>query len=157
MSVSNLATENKTFDLTITHSFDAPREDVFKAWTKSRHLVNWWAGGDVAMTAHKMDIHPGGAFHCDFKEAGVTLFYSQGVYQELIEPSHLAFTHSWNIGGDLTPDTHVAVELTEENGKTNMVFYQSGFTDTESREKHEQGWNKCFSKLDKYLKENSDF
>ena len=30
----------------ITHTFNAPRELVFKALTKSEHLMNWWGQKD---------------------------------------------------------------------------------------------------------------
>ena len=141
-----------TYDLTIPRIFDAPRENVFKAWTKSRHLINWWGPEGFSMPYHKMDIHPGGIYRCDLKGPDGQDHWAQGVFLEMIEPSHLAFTHSWEENGNPTPETMVIVELSEQDGKTSMVFYQSGFETESGRDSHNEGWSSSFDRLDLYLK-----
>ncbi len=145
------AQKSHSTDLTIARVFSAPREKVFKAWTKSRHIIHWWTPAGFTMTAHKMDIHTGGLFRCTLRRPDGTEIEAQGVYREMVEPSHIAFTHSWCENGNRTPETMVTVELTEDNGKTNAVFYQSGFTSDDERESHEKGWSECFDLLDRYL------
>lgn len=153
----NPALKDKTFDFTITHNFATSRENVFKAWTKSRHLIHWWGPEGFTMPVHKMDIHPGGIYRCDLKGPDGKDHWVLGVFTELVEPSHLAFTHSWNENGKHTPETHIAVELTEDNGITNMVFYQSGFESEIEKQGHIEGWNSSFKRLEKYLAANKDF
>lgn len=104
------------------------------------------------MASHKMDIHPGGIYRCNIRSSKGEDHHLQGVYKEMIEPSHLAFTHSWDEDGTPTPETMVTIELTENGNKTDMVFYQTGFETTEEQEGHEDGWNSSFNRLEKYLK-----
>lgn len=75
----------------------------------------------------------------------------------MVEPSHLAFTHSWEENGSSTPETLIVLELTEDNGETTMVFYQSGFATETARDAHQADWNSSFDKLDAYLKSTDDF
>lgn len=150
------AQKTQTFNLMISRKFNAPRSTVFKTWTKSRHLINWWGPKDFTMPIHKMDIHPGGIYRCDLKGPDGKDHWVQGVYKEMIEPSHLAFTHSWNEDGKLTPETLVTIEFTEENGKTNMVFHQAGFNSESERDGHNEGWSSSFDRLDKYLTTDID-
>lgn len=152
------AEKNDFSSLTITRSFDAPRDQIFKAWTKSRHLINWWGPEGFSMPYHKMDIHPGGIYRCDLRGPDGSDHWMQGVYREMVEPSHLAFTHSWNEDGKMSPETLIAIELTENNGKTDMVFYQSGFENESERDSHENGWSESFDRLEAYLQsEKSEF
>lgn len=154
---SNAAPKHDVHNLTISRSFNAPREKVFKAWTKSRHLIHWWGPEGFSMPSHKMDIHPNGIYRCDLKDSNGKDHWVQGVFKEMIEPSHLAFTHSWEENGASTPETLVSIELTEENGKTDMVFYQAGFETTKDSNSHRDGWNSSFDKLEQYLATDQDF
>lgn len=158
MNPTNTAPKLHSIDLTIPRTFKAPREKVFKAWTKSRHLIHWWGPEGFTMPSHKMDIHPGGIYRCDLKGPDGKDHWVQGVYREMIEPSHLAFTHSWEENGASTPETMITVELTEQDGITSMVFYQSGFESEAERNDHNDGWSQSFDRLDDYLaKETNEF
>ena len=48
-------------DLTITRTFNAPRELVSKAWTDSSHGNEWSAPRLFTVTAFESDLRPGGA------------------------------------------------------------------------------------------------
>ena len=64
------------------------------------------------------------------------------------------FTHAWEDGrGGTSPETLVTVSFTELDGKTKMVFRQTGFDSKASRDGHEGGWSSSFADLDRYLAE----
>ena len=48
--------------LSITRTFDAPRELVFKVWTQPEHLVRWWGPKGFTTPSCQMDVRPGGAY-----------------------------------------------------------------------------------------------
>ena len=54
------ATELAGRTLTLTRTFDAPRDLVFKTWTDAKHLKAWWGprGSDNGET--RIDLRPGG-------------------------------------------------------------------------------------------------
>ena len=157
MNLAAQAPQKNNNDLIITRNFTASRENIFKVWTKSRHLIHWWGLKGFSMPSHKMDIHPGGIYRCDLKDKNGKDHWVRGVYKEMIEPSHLAFTHAWEENGELTPETLVTVELYEDEGQSRMVFHQAGFSTLEERDNHEEGWTSSFDRLDQYLRETKDF
>ncbi|PZP55679.1 MAG: polyketide cyclase [Micavibrio aeruginosavorus] len=151
MTLPNIAEKNFSTDLIISRELNAPRDKVFQAWTKSRHLIHWWGPKGFTMPSHKMDIHPGGMYRCDLKAPDGKDHWAQGVFREMIEPSHLAFSHSWEEDGASIPETFVTVELTEKNEKTVMIFHQSGFKSENQRDSHNDGWSQSFDRLENYL------
>jgi uncharacterized protein YndB with AHSA1/START domain len=81
----------------ITRYFDAPREQVWQAWTRPEELVQWWGkrGWTAQADTIVMDVRPGGAFrvvtiHDDTGREMV----SDGVYRAVIEPERLEFGES---------------------------------------------------------------
>ena len=47
----------------ISHSFDAARETLWKAWTERAELMKWFGPKGFTMPAAKMEFRPGGMFH----------------------------------------------------------------------------------------------
>ena len=39
--------------------FDAPREQVFDAWTNPKRLSRWWGPQGFTNTFHEFDLRPG--------------------------------------------------------------------------------------------------
>ena len=74
---------------------------------------------------------------------------SAGAYCEIVPPARLVITHAWeDAEGKLEqPQTLVTISLDERNDKIEMVFVQTGFEDTASRDGHRGGWNEAFDAL----------
>src|SRR5690606_8428870 len=49
--------------INITHTFDAPRELVFKAFTEAEHLKHWWGPKGWTFEVAEAEFRPGGIFH----------------------------------------------------------------------------------------------
>src|SRR5262249_1091602 len=47
----------------ISRTFDAPREQIWKAWTERARLMEWFGPAGFKMPAAKLDFRPGGTFH----------------------------------------------------------------------------------------------
>ena len=45
-----------------TRICDAPGELVFKAWTDSKHMEQWWGPHGFANPVCEMDVRPGGSY-----------------------------------------------------------------------------------------------
>jgi uncharacterized protein YndB with AHSA1/START domain len=99
-----------------------------------------------------MDLRPGGAYRVCLHGPDGTDHWLQGVYQEIVPPERLVFTHCWeDESGRAGPETVVSVSLIERNGKTDMVFHQAFFETQASREGHEGGWSESFERLARHL------
>ena len=57
-----MADENKK-ELTITRTFDAPRELVWKAWTDPKIVQRWWGPNGVTNPTCEWDVRQGGKIH----------------------------------------------------------------------------------------------
>jgi uncharacterized protein YndB with AHSA1/START domain len=58
---------SKKRDLVFTRVFDAPVDQVWKAWTDSEEVKRWWGSGGFTCSVPKMD----------FREAGRSLVCMQ--------------------------------------------------------------------------------
>jgi uncharacterized protein YndB with AHSA1/START domain len=138
-------------ELVITRVFDAPVELVWKCWTEGEHMRHWSAPRGFKISGQG-EVRVGGAWRsCMLHEDGTVLWLG-GVYREVVPNKRLVFTHAWD-GADGKPghETLVTVLFEEQGGKTKMVFRQSGFDSTGSRDGHEGGWKECLDKLGEYL------
>jgi uncharacterized protein YndB with AHSA1/START domain len=51
--------ESKKRDLVVIRVFDAPVEQVWKAWTDPRQVMRWWGPKGFASPLAKMDFREG--------------------------------------------------------------------------------------------------
>jgi uncharacterized protein YndB with AHSA1/START domain len=139
--------------LVITRVFDAPRGLVFKAWTEPEHLERWQgAPRGFTVTAHQMEVRPGGAYRVCMRSPEGVDHWLQGVYREIVEPERLVFTHVWlDAQGRPGKETLVTITFAERGGKTELTLHQVGFKSVESRDGHKEGWTSTFDRLADYL------
>ena len=76
----------------ITHTFNAPRELVFKALTNSEHLMNWWGPKGWTFKVSKSEFRPGGVFHYSQRPADGDVMWVKFVYSEMIAPEKIVYT-----------------------------------------------------------------
>ncbi len=81
----------------ITRTYDAPRDKVWRAWTRPEELVRWW--GKRGWTAQPdtivMDVREGGTFRVvTVHDEDGREMVNEGVYHEIVEPERLTFGES---------------------------------------------------------------
>lgn len=141
--------------LRMTRTFDAPRDLVWRAWTQPEHLLRWFAGEDCVPVFADMDVKPGGKWRSAMRWSGGKTHTHLGEYLEIDPPHRLVFTHHWEEDDpdhacQSTVETRITVTLTEQGGRTHMVFEQVGLASQASRDSHEQGWGAAFTSLDRH-------
>jgi uncharacterized protein YndB with AHSA1/START domain len=138
--------------LVITRVFDAPRPQVFKAWTDPRLAMNWWGPRDYPATQLEMDVRPGGAWRGRLRsvETGAELGLG-GVFREVVAPERVVFTFSWEEEGERGLETLVTVTFAEQGAKTLMTFRHEPFQSIEERDGHRGGWSSSFDRLEEYV------
>jgi uncharacterized protein YndB with AHSA1/START domain len=123
----------------ITRIFEAPREAVWRAWTRPEELVRWW--GKRGWTAQPdtivMDVRPGGTFRVvTVNDDDGREMVSEGVYEHVVEPERLTFGES-------------AVTFTDlGDGRTRMEFRSS----THMNETAIGGFNSALDRLQEELR-----
>jgi len=109
-SSTDLAIDRRTHTIRLIRTFDAPRSEIFEAWTQPDQVACWWDAAGEPLAICEIDLRPGGAFkfvsrrHPDMPFAGT--------YREISPPDQLIFDAMGAIG---------RVTLQDISGQTNMV------------------------------------
>ncbi|ASY60344.1 MULTISPECIES: SRPBCC family protein [Sinorhizobium] len=135
--------------LTITRVLAAPRDIVFKVWTTPEHLARWWGPKDFTVPSMTADFREGGAWRSCIRSAEGQDYWAQGTYREIVPPSRLVFTFTWEEEDAI--DTLITVTFEEVAGGTRLTFQQAPFATVESRDSHAEGWGECMDRLDAYV------
>lgn len=159
-------------EFSISRTFDAPRELVFKALTESERLVRWWGPKGFTMEISRLDLRPGGVWHYSMKSPEGFVMWGKFVYREIVAPEKLVFVNSFSDEeGNLTrhplsPTWPIEVlntlTLTEQDGKTTMTIRGGPINASEEEvrtfeggfESMQKGFSGTFDQLDEYLAKN---
>ena len=153
-SANSIRLEPEDRVLVIERSFDAPRELVWDAFTKTDHLINWMGPRRHPAVSFEADVRVGGKWRGHLRSLdGSENLWQGGKYLEVERPSRLVYTFQWDQHSEQaeTFETIVTILFEDRDGKTLMKFYQSVFNTTSNRDGHVGGWNSAFDRLDEYL------
>lgn len=148
-------------ELTMTRTFDAPREVVFNAWTDPELVAQWWGPNGVTNPTCEWDAKPGGNIHI-VMFAGQELgdFAGQewpmtGQFKEVNSPEKLVYTANAIVNGKEVLQTLTTVTFTERESKTEItVHIQVTKTTPEAAgplQGMEIGWMQQLDKLVKFI------
>ncbi|MBA3276626.1 MAG: SRPBCC domain-containing protein [Chloroflexia bacterium] len=143
--------------VTITRTFDAPRELVFAVWTDPKHMARWFGPRDFTNPVCELDVRPGGAILIHMRGPDGGIYPMKGAFQEVVPPERLVFTaaaFASEDGAFLLEDT-TTVTFTEFDGKTELTMHAVVTKATPEAggalAGMEQGWNETLDKLADYL------
>jgi uncharacterized protein YndB with AHSA1/START domain len=122
--------------LTTTRVFDAPRAQVFKAWTDAKQFAKWFPPDGFTADCD-LDVRPGGRLRVDMKGADPALgpdFYEKvfpgsGAYTEVVANERLAFTFAAAADEGSPPMNMLMTVIFEDEGrKTKLTIHQTADT-----------------------------
>ncbi|TKC14801.1 SRPBCC domain-containing protein [Robertmurraya kyonggiensis] len=158
-----------TSHIKTTHTFNFPRELVFKALTESEHLKNWWGPKGWTFEVSKADFRPGGIFHYSQKPADGEVMWVKFVYSEIIAPEKIVYSSFFSdeegnaVRAPFAPNWPIeilnTITLTEDEGKTTLTMIVNPVSPTEeeyktfvdSKEMAQEGYSGTYAQLDEYL------
>lgn len=132
-------------DLTIERDYGADPERVWSALTGSRELAEWFWPPRLA-TEVDADTRVGGGYRIASEVGGMAV---AGVYRAVDPPEHLSCTWRWD-GED--EETVVTVDLRPTPEGTHLRLVNAGFSDTQTRDEHADGWQDCLERLPAHLR-----
>lgn len=149
-------------ELTLTRSFDADRETVWKYWTDPKLVQQWWGPTGVTNPTCEWDAVPQGKIHIVML-AGSELgpmagqeWPMTGTFEELQKPEKIVFLSEAIMNGKSVLETRTIVTFEDENGKTKMtVHIEVTKTTPEAAgplQGMEMGWNQQLDKLVQNIK-----
>jgi uncharacterized protein YndB with AHSA1/START domain len=134
-------------------TFSAPRALVWKAWTAPEHLMRWLCPAEFTTLFAENDLRLGGAWRAGMRSPDGENFIHCGEYVEIDPPRRLVFSHRWEQNSrEPQANTLIAVTLNDVDGKTQMIFAQSGLATLPSALSHKAGWTGAFEFLAEFLR-----
>jgi uncharacterized protein YndB with AHSA1/START domain len=152
-------------DIVITRVFDAPREQVWKAWTDPEEQMRWFGPKNFTSHSHRIDLRVGGRSITCMRSPEGKDYWSTGVYREIVPMKKLVLTDSfadeqgnevpasvYGMEGDWPEELLVTVTFKDhEGGKTSFTLVHKGLPEIH-RLDATAGWNESFDKLAEILK-----
>ena len=130
-------------DLVFERTFDAPREQVWKAFTDPEIVPHWWGPHGTTTTVVEMDVRPGGKWryvsHAGDRED--VAFY--GEYLEIDPPKGYKWTFMFDVEG-VGPqggpgDVHLRGRRGEDQGHVDRAHGLGRDARRSPRERHGRG------------------
>ncbi len=159
----NQATKTQQKELVITRVFNAPRDEVWKAWTEPKRVKKWWGPKDYTAPSVKMDFHEGGKYLVAMRGPDGKDNWSTGTYKEIVPLEKIVSTDSFSdekgnvvpasyygLTGDFALESTVRITFEDAAGGTKMTLRYKGIS-PEMMEGATMGWNQSLDKLAKSL------
>jgi uncharacterized protein YndB with AHSA1/START domain len=135
--------------LTLKRRLKAPPAKVFAAWTDPEKMTRWMGPGEISTMRAESDTRVGGRYRIVMQAPNGEEYDVGGVYREVVANEKLVFTWAWKS----TPEREslVTLLLKPDGDGTLLTLTHEQFSDEESRDGHEQGWNSSLDKLEKFV------
>ena len=140
-------------DLVLTRIINAPPEKVFRAWTESELLKQWFAPLPYTTPVAETDVRPGGSSLIVMRDPDGNDFPSKGVYLEVVKNERLVFTDAYTTAWEPSEKPFMTVILTFENEGGNTKYTarvrHRTVADRDTHEKmgFHEGWGQCADQL----------
>lgn len=125
-------------DVVITHVFNAPVEQVFRAWTEPEYLQRWFAPGTCTIEYKTIEVKTNGTYHSCLRDPVYGECWIKGTYYEVRFPDTLVFsTVLTNERGETVEPVEAGkpedwpgeilttVTFTARGGKTEVTLHQT--------------------------------
>jgi len=129
----------------ITRTWRAPPDEVFRAWTDPARFGRWFGTEATTVEDVSIDLQVGGEWRARMVLGDGTEIGWHGSYHEVDAPHHLVLSLSDRPGDQYE---RVTVDLEAVEGGTQMTFTQSGGNmPPEHHAEAEAGWRAFFDDL----------
>ncbi len=131
---------------------DAPREEVFHAWTEPEQIRRWWGPGDFTCPEAEVDLRPGGSYRLAMQPTEGDPFIVGGTYREVDRPARLLYTWRWETGPAADgSESLVSVEFNDRGEQTELVLTHTAFPAGHGPAPYQMGWEGGIEKFEALL------
>ena len=159
----------KKRDLVVTRVFDAPVKQVWKSWSDSEQVMQWWGPIGFTCPLAEMDFREGGkSLVCMRapKEYGGQDMYSTWTYTKIAPNERIEYTFNFadKDGNKLIPAQigipagvpedghHVIIFKDLGDNRTEMTMTEHGYTTDQAYDTSKAGLEQCLDKMAESLK-----
>jgi len=148
-------------DLVVTRTFDAPVQQVWKAWSDPEHVKRWWGPTGFTSPVARIDFREGGTSLVCMRSPEGHDFYNTWTYRKIVPLQLIEFVLDWAdkdgkridpVAIGLPPDMprdvrHVVIFKTLGDNKTEMTITEYGYTSDQQYELSKAGLEQCLDKM----------
>jgi uncharacterized protein YndB with AHSA1/START domain len=136
----------------ITRIIEAPREEVFRAWTQPEQIRQWWGPGEFTCPEAEVDLRPGGRYRLAMQPIEGDPFIVGGTYREVEPPVRLVYTWCWETGPAADgSESLVTIEFNERGERTELVLTHTEFPEAHGPAPYQMGWEGGLDKFQALL------
>lgn len=150
-----------TQDLTVTRIFNAPVEEVWKAWSESEYVKQWWGPTGFTCPVAEMDFREGGKSLVCMSSPQYGEFYNTWTYKKIIPNESIEFILNFTDkdGNKMNPQEmghpagipedvpHLITFKEISNGKTELTVTEFGYTSDQVVDMSKTGLEQCLDKM----------
>jgi uncharacterized protein YndB with AHSA1/START domain len=161
---AEMSSEQAKLDMSITRIFDAPVEQVWKAWSESEAVKQWWGPTGFTAPVANMDFREGGTSLVCMrapKEFGGQDMYNTWTYTTIIPMERIEFIHRFSdqngnvidhvamgLPADIPRDVrHVLTFKALDGNRTEFAVTEYGYASEQTVELSRGGMAQCLDKL----------
>lgn len=148
----------------ITRIFDAPIEQLWKAWSDVELMKQWWGPEGHTSPSAKVDFREGGKCTMAMKDPSGKVIWSSGVYKKIETNKRIVVTDYFSdengnavsasdvgIPGVWPDELLITINFSNtHNGQTKIVIEHLGIP-KEMQDECVEGWNSSINKLQKLV------
>ncbi len=156
-----MSTEPKKRDLVVTRVFDAPVEQVWKAWSDPEHVMRWWGPSGFTSPVAKMNFREGGTSLVCMSSPEYGDQYSTWQYRKIVPMQRIEYIHnladkdgnkidptSIGMPADFPQDLRNLVTFKDlGDGKTELTVTEYNWTVGQLMEMSKMGLEQCLNKM----------
>jgi uncharacterized protein YndB with AHSA1/START domain len=135
--------------VTLTRIIDAPREEVFRAWTEPEQIRRWWGPGEFTCPSAEIDLRPGGSYRLTMQPTEGDPFIVAGTYREVDPPARLVYSWRWETGPAADgSESLVRIDFQDRGGQTELVLTHTDFPESHGPAPYQMGWEGGLEKFE---------
>jgi uncharacterized protein YndB with AHSA1/START domain len=151
----------KKKDLVVTRVFDAPLEQVWKAWTDPELVMHWWGPTGFTSPVARIDFREGGTSLVCMRSLESQDLYKTWTYRKIVPLQRIEFIQNFSdedgktvdpVEVGLPPDVprevpHVVTFEARGDNKTEMTVTEYGYTSNQMVDLSRAGLEQCLDKM----------
>jgi uncharacterized protein YndB with AHSA1/START domain len=148
-------------NLIVTRVFEAPVHEVWKAWTESSYVRQWWGPRQFTTPMANMEVKPGGKSLVCMRSPDGHDIYNTWTYKTIVPDERLEFTLNFSDkdGNKLSPSKigmppgipddvpHVIIFKALDDNRTEMTMMEYGYTSEEVVNLSKMGLDQSLDKM----------
>lgn len=151
---------SKLHDLMVTRTFNAPVEEVWKAWSDSGYVKRWWGPKVFTCPVANMDFREGGSSLVCMRTPDGHDLYNTWNYLKIVPGEMIEFILRFSddkgnpvdpakmgLPPELANGVRHLITFRNVGGKTEMTVTEFGYTNKETMEMSKAGLEECLDKM----------